>query len=275
MFTTACKNHDYRQFKVDPRSAPTLEWADLRAAYLNVTLGCSNSCRYCIYPHRHPRARLVDRATLLELAESLSRAGTPVSLSDASDPCQAHPEVIRLTTDVARIRLDYGLPVCIHTKGGLRSLPLFSLLKENPCSTFGTSLSFVDKEAARFFEPGAASPASIISALKIAYEAGIFTWLCIAPVIDQHEALSVVKETAAFISFLMVAPPANSPVALPAPVMSEAEFKYRLRDILEKQRGPYRRILPYHFSRENCGTAEPRTDDLLRFAGQVSLEAWN
>jgi DNA repair photolyase len=85
------------------------------------------------------------------------------------------------------------LGVDILTKSSLVVRDL-SLLQEISDCTVGFTVTTVDGQAARIFEPGAAPPGSRLAAVRQLSEAGIPVWVFIAPILpgvgDTEEALA-------------------------------------------------------------------------------------
>ena len=81
----------------------------------------------------------------------------------------------------------------VLTKGGKRSIGDFDILERNDWK-FGSTIIFLNEKLREDWEPGAASIAERIEAVREAHRRGIFTWVSVEPVVDAGEALSVMRE---------------------------------------------------------------------------------
>ena len=169
--------------------------------------GCGHACDYpCYVPTggftRLTREQFDAGATLRGNFLTLLRADAAkyqaagiteqVLLSFTSDPY--HGGDTRPTREALEILIEHGLAFCTLTKGGrrpFRDLDLFRPTRD----AFAVTLISVDDDFCRRWEPKAPLPASRIAALKAFFEAGIFTWTSIEPVIDPEMALAVVEAT--------------------------------------------------------------------------------
>ena len=69
----------------------------------------------------------------------------------------------------------------------------FDLLKQYGFQ-FGTTLVFTSERLRSYWEPNAATVVSRIEAIRRAHDLGIYTWVSVEPVIDPHEAMSVIEK---------------------------------------------------------------------------------
>jgi hypothetical protein len=68
----------------------------------------------------------------------------------------------------------------------------------------GITLCFADDILRRDWEPCASSVDDRLNVLKTAYEAGIFTWVSLEPVIDPDQALAVIRLAHPYVNFWKV-----------------------------------------------------------------------
>jgi DNA repair photolyase len=88
-----------------------------------------------------------------------------------------------------------GCSVAILTKGGTRCLDDADMLLNWPDGRVkvGATLTFMDADKSREWEPGAALPADRIQALAELHQIGVKTWASIEPVIDPSESLAIIR----------------------------------------------------------------------------------
>lgn len=177
--------------------------------------GCGHGCLYCYVPGvRHVTRREFDagaevrKAYLERLDKDLIKCRAAgfdeqVLLSFLTDPYAPNDAQIGLTREVLIRLRDSGLGFCTLTKGGIRALRDIDLFRWDR-DAFACSLTLLDRQASARWESGAASPAERIYALREFYEAGIFTWVSLEPVIDPDVTLRIIEETAPFVDLFKV-----------------------------------------------------------------------
>lgn len=186
------------------------EYAPLAA---NPYRGCGHSCAYCYVPlvTKQPRAEFNDGAVpregflekLIKDARKYEKAGIreQVMLSFTTDPY--HPGDNALTRLTLRALQDHGLGVCTLTKGGTRALRDLALFRPDR-DAFASTLTSLDAEFSRKWEPKAKPPQDRIAALKEFNAAGIFTWVSLEPTLDVEASLQIVRETHAFVDLYKI-----------------------------------------------------------------------
>ena len=187
------------------------EYANLAA---NLYRGCAHRCQYCFGPdvlhikkedfHATPSPR-TNALQLLEKelqTRDPALAGEVVLLSFTTDPYQPINQEYRLTRSAIELLHRYGHPVCILTKGGLRSTVDFDLFQ--PGDQYATTLVFTDEHLQQRYESGAAPTADRIAALQQAHDAGIFTWVSLEPVIAPRQTIQLIRETCDFVDHYKV-----------------------------------------------------------------------
>ena len=172
----------------------------------NPYTNCGNGCKYCYVPYCIPIYRKMgkDKAYaafhspavprknylhLLELdAKKYQVAGIreQVMLSFTTDPY--HPGDTTLTQQVIQKLQEYGLGVCVLTKGGSQSLRDLDLFRPGRDS-YAASLTALDENLSLTWEPRAAIPQDRMATTKTYHDAGIFTWVSLEPVLDPAQTL--------------------------------------------------------------------------------------
>ncbi len=181
---------------------------------LNLYRGCDHGCLYCYSPtvlHKErslflANAYLFAQSTkeISDSATKLQKAGEKraVLLCFATDPyCQAEAATQR-TRQAIVILHAHGLKVIILTKGGKRATRDFDLL--GPGDQFATTLTCVDDETSRWWEPGAALPEERMESLVEANSRGIQTWVSLEPVLYPNAVKQLIMLTRDFTGFYKV-----------------------------------------------------------------------
>jgi DNA repair photolyase len=160
----------------------------------NFYRGCSHGCVYCYAPSlvhaERPWGSFVDvkvnAAEVLRRELSKARRGV-VFLSSASDPYQPVEAKYRLTRMALEALLRKDFPVIILTRSPLVLRDL-DLLKRFRWLRIGFSISSVP---GKLYEPGVAPVERRIETLRALGEAGIKTWVSMAPLIPQKMDIDV------------------------------------------------------------------------------------
>jgi DNA repair photolyase len=157
---------------------------------INPYVGCQHACLYCYADfmgrftgHHEPWGTFVDaKINAPEVLERQLRRAQPgaVSLSTVTDPYQPLEARYRLTRRLLEQFPGRGFQVSVLTKSSLVVRDL-DVLKQISQVEVGFSLTTLDPAIARHFEPGASSPTERLQAMRNLSEAGISTWLFIAP----------------------------------------------------------------------------------------------
>ncbi len=159
---------------------------------LNPYTGCTHACAYCYASFMKRFCGIGDRwgsfvQVKVNFADRLAgqlRRARPgrVTIASVTDPYQPVEQQYQLTRSCLSLLADSEMSVSILTKSDLvlRDLPL---LKKIARVDVGLTITTTDQGAARFLEPGAPSPERRFRALSGLAEAGIDTWVFIAPVI--------------------------------------------------------------------------------------------
>ncbi len=177
---------------------------------LNPYTGCTHACAYCYASFMKRFCNIEDRwGSFVQvkvnfagrLAAQLRRARPgKVMLSSVTDPYQPVERKYQLTRSCLELLADREMPVSILTKSDLvlRDLPI---LKRLPRVEVGFTITTADAASARLLEPGAPEPERRFQALAVLSEAGIDTWVFIAPVVpgigDTEANLEAILKRAA------------------------------------------------------------------------------
>jgi len=180
---------------------------------VNLYRGCGHGCIYCYAPE----ATFIDRQ---EFIKATPRHGiikklekdAPAAVADGHkgnvllcftcDPYQPIDEIHQLTRQAIIILHKNGFNVTILTKGGKRAERDFDLLR--PGDEFAVTLTFLDEQKSRQWEPKAAIPEERIETLRKAHELGITTWVSLEPVIEPAESLEIIRQTHTFVNLFKV-----------------------------------------------------------------------
>jgi DNA repair photolyase len=193
--------------------APAGQAGEYSKLATNPYRGCGHKCRYCYVPgvlhitRAEFDAGAQDRAEYLEkLIKDALKYQTlgireQVLLSFTTDPY--HPFDTSLTRSTLQVLVQHGLAFCTLTKGGTRALRDLDLFRHTD-DAFASSLTCLDDKESELWEPGAALPADRIAALKQFYEAGIYTWVSLEPVLDVEVTLEVIRRTHSFTNLYKV-----------------------------------------------------------------------
>lgn len=157
---------------------------------INPYVGCMHACLYCYADfmgrfsgHREPWGTFVDAKVNASevLAHQLRRTQSGcVSLSTVTDPYQPIEARYRLTRRLLEQFAGRDFQVSVLTKSSLvvRDLDILQRISQ---LEVGFSLTTLDPVIAGRFEPGASRPTERLEAMRNLSEAGISTWLFIAP----------------------------------------------------------------------------------------------
>jgi len=173
---------------------------------LNHYTGCAHGCEYCYVPavlriskeifHGIVAPRKNVLGQIEKDAAKITCTNKRVLLCFTCDPYQPLDDDLGLTREVIKILKRHSIPMQILTKGGMRAARDFDLYDKY--DAFATTLTFMDPDDSAKWEPGAASPANRIEAIKEAKERGIQTWVSLEPVIDPEQSLEIIEQTNEF-----------------------------------------------------------------------------
>ncbi|MDD1743210.1 MAG: radical SAM protein [Methanomassiliicoccales archaeon] len=170
---------------------------------LNPYVGCAHGCIYCYAPFLLNRPRetwrgpVGARITMPHLLRSeVSGLTGTIGIGTVTDPYQPAEASLMLTRKCLEIVRGKGVRVSIHTKSQLVLRDL-DILKRLHDPEVGVTLTTIDDDLARIFEPGAPRPADRLNALEGLVHAGINTYVLIGPIIPSVTDSGVDKFAAA------------------------------------------------------------------------------
>jgi DNA repair photolyase len=166
---------------------------------INPFLGCGHGCRYCYavfmrkYSH-HPQSawgsfvepKINIAAVLNDELRRKKRQGRAL-LSSVCDPYQPLEQRYRLTRACLKALREWGWGIDILTRSPLVTRDL-DLLADTPGVSVGFSIPTDNDEVRKVLEPKAPPIGARLSALKKVHEAGVSTWVFIAPILPMNPA---------------------------------------------------------------------------------------
>ena len=172
---------------------------------LNIYIGCSHRCRYCYAPHTLQKSSAAyfgkpePRKNILKFLEKDLQKNVykeQVLLSFVGDVYCDNADDSATTREVLKMLSAYHVPVAVLSKGGkkmLRDLDIFKTFGDY--ITVGTTLTFLDEEKSKYWEPYAALPSERLETLKILHDDGIKTFASFEPTIEPEESLALIRKT--------------------------------------------------------------------------------
>jgi DNA repair photolyase len=165
---------------------------------LNAYVGCGHSCIYCyarfmkrFTGHREAWGEFVDVKTnapeLLAREVRKKNKGT-VWISGVCDAYQPVEEKYMLTGRCLEILVEKAWPIVIQTKSPL-VLRDIDILKRAADAEVGFTITTDDERMRRIFEKGAPPISKRIEALGILHEAGVRTYVMVAPMLPGAASL--------------------------------------------------------------------------------------
>ncbi|MEW6747333.1 MAG: radical SAM protein [Planctomycetota bacterium] len=222
---------------------------------INPYLGCSHGCRYCYatfmrkYSHHNqgtPWGEFVEVKTNIVdvLRSELQRKRRPghAHLSSVCDPYQPVERHYRLTRRCLELLRDFGWEVDVLTRSSLvtRDIDVLTACSE---VLVGLSVPTDDERVRRILEPRSTSIATRLTTLRRLREAGLSTWVFIAPVLPMNpERLHALVSP--WVDFVMIDPlnyPGQVAALFRAHGWGEAltsTYAGRTREKLERLFGP-------------------------------------
>lgn len=165
---------------------------------LNAYVGCQHSCVYCYAKfmkrftgHPEPWGTFVDvkvNAPELLAREVLKKRRGNVWISGVCDAYQPLERRYRLTGRCVEILAENGWPFTILTKSPL-VLRDIDIIKSASDAEVGFTIATADERMRKIFEPGAPPIAGRVDALDALHNAGIRTFVMVAPVLPGAEKL--------------------------------------------------------------------------------------
>jgi DNA repair photolyase len=184
---------------------------------INPYLGCAHGCRYCYavfmrkYSHFHlnaPWGSFVEvKVNIVEVLRGelrRKRRRSRAMLSSVCDPYQPAEARYRLTRGCLEALQEYGWGFSILTRSPLvtRDLDIF---RATPDISVGFSIPTDDDRVRKILEPNAPPIGARLAALKKLHEAGVDTWVFVAPMLPLNPD-RLYAAIAPYITHLMVDP---------------------------------------------------------------------
>ena len=165
---------------------------------INAYTGCQHQCSYCyarfmkrFTGHTEPWGEFVDvkiNAPDLLRREITRKHKDRVWVSGVCDPYQPLEGKYKLTRQCLEILAEHHWPVTIQTRSPLVTRDI-DVLQRMPQLEVGLSIGTADDAIRKLFEPNAPSIQSRLAALAKLHEAGLYTFVMIAPILPGAEAL--------------------------------------------------------------------------------------
>lgn len=166
---------------------------------INCYRGCQHNCTYCyarfmkrFTGHTEPWGQFVDvKVNAVELLqrEILRKRRDRVWVSGVCDPYQPLEAKYKLTRQCLEILAQHDWPVTVQTRSPL-VLRDIDILKKGREFEVGFSVTTADDDIRKLFEPSAPPISERIHALDELHQAGIRTFVMIAPMLPGAENLA-------------------------------------------------------------------------------------
>ena len=182
---------------------------------INAYRGCEHGCIYCFARPTHAfhdlspgldfESRLFAKPDAAKLLRAeLGKRGyqvRPIAMGTNTDPYQPIEGTWRITRSLLAVLAETMHPVTITTKSDrvLMDLDLLRGMAKDNLASVALSVTSLTPAIARTLEPRAPAPRKRLAAVKTLAEAGIPTWVAIAPVvpaITDHELEHIVEAAA-------------------------------------------------------------------------------
>jgi DNA repair photolyase len=165
---------------------------------INPYTGCQHACSYCyarfmkrFTGHKEPWGQFVDvkvNAPELLKKEITRKKPERVWVSGVCDPYQPLEAKYKLTRQCLEILAQNDWPVTVQTRSAL-VLRDIDILKEGKSFEVGFSVTTADDRIRNLFEPNAPRIMDRVRALDELHQAGIRTYVMIAPILPGAEDL--------------------------------------------------------------------------------------
>ena len=180
------------------------------ALAVNLYSGCGHKCAYCYAPaalqmsrekfYEQPSCRARDFWGKLEsdLKALEGKQVEPVLLCFSCDAYQPLDIELKLARKALLAFKKHCVNFQVLSKGGMKCARDFDLYEPGK-DIFAATMTFLDADKSKRWEPGAALPAERIEALKLAHSMGIKTWVSLEPVIEPEQSLACIDACAAYV----------------------------------------------------------------------------
>ena len=187
---------------------------------MNYFKGCDHGCRYCYVPRMmkvfnpqycHENVS-VNMSGLWKEAERFSKSkncGEQVLLSFTGDPyCGLESGETR---DVLCAFHEHDIHCSVLTKNPGKAIKDIDIMSDMAYFKMGTTLTLLDPDLSKMWEPGAPIGEERIKALKVFADNGIKTWASFEPVICPDDSLRMLSIVADFIDHVKIGKINNHP----------------------------------------------------------------
>jgi len=168
---------------------------------LSPYMGCSKRCRYCFEPHnefiREDEVKIKTNTVSVLKSNIPGLDKTKAVLLDGYD-CETAEQKERIIRASLKVIVEYGIPLLIQTKSDLVLRDLDLLEELNDSGVFvavSFSMTSLNQDHARIFEPYTCPPLDRLKAMKKISDAGIQTGIILMPVLpfisDSNEELNL------------------------------------------------------------------------------------
>ncbi|MEA2711433.1 MAG: hypothetical protein QOF78_4034 [Phycisphaerales bacterium] len=184
-------------------------------ASINPYRGCEHGCIYCFARPTHEyfglsagldfetKIFVKEHAPELLRAELMAKKYTPkvISISGVTDCYQPIERKLEITRRCLQVLSEFGNPVGLITKSHLitRDVDVLRELAERNLVVAILSITTLDLELHRVFEPRAATPARRLAAIETLAKAGVRMGVMVAPVVPgltDHEMPAILNAAA-------------------------------------------------------------------------------
>jgi len=185
---------------------------------VNPYTGCQHGCVYCYarFMSRYTKHHMVwgsycdvkiNAGEIIQKQIKRIPRGL-VSLSTVTDAYQPAERKYRITRRILKVLAEHRFPVSVLTKSDLvlRDLDLLSSFDKEICDV-GFSITSLNEKIRRIFEPHAPPIHRRIKALRDLHDAGIKTWLFLAPVLpisNQDTIISLLNAVSDHVDSILV-----------------------------------------------------------------------
>jgi len=183
---------------------------------INPYVGCMHACVYCYasFMRRFTGHNQDEWGSFLDVKfnasdilekEIISRKKRgSILLGSVTDAYQPLESKYKISRKILTILSEHDFPVSILTKSKLVIRDIDVLTKIKDCEV-GLTITSLDQQISRIFEPFASSPADRINALATIKKAGIRTYAFIGPILpgitDLEKILSLLRGKVDFVMF--------------------------------------------------------------------------
>jgi len=168
---------------------------------INCYVGCGHGCKYCyadsitrrFSKHKEPWGEFVDvkiNAPDILKNEILKKEKGSVFISSLTDPYQPLERKYELTRRCLEILLGHQFPVIIQTKSSLVLRDMDLLKKFKDCEV-GLTITLLDDDVRKKFEPLASSISERFETLSVLNNEGIRTYVFFGPILPYLSDINI------------------------------------------------------------------------------------